>query len=140
MLIKRWPQDDHDIPELLIDFLEQDSPAVNSRNCLVSPVSEKKIPFDLPGCLRRPFLNGPETLLPTVTSQEGLVFLALLPTIPASNDDPCCLCGNIFREEDPREGWFIKSVKMYRKHSIFDCAGILKYFIIMVQYVFLETV
>ena len=126
MLIRRWPLDDPDIPELLVDFLEQDVSTGYSRNCLVSPVSVMKIPFDLSGCLRLSFLHGPEAILPEVKDDEGNVFLALFPPYPAINDDTCDLCGSRFRDEDPREeGWHIKTVKLYGKRHIFDCFGML---------------
>ncbi len=124
MLVRQWPLDDPDIPELLVDFLEQDVSTGYSRNCLVSPISRTKIPFDLSGCLRRSFLLGPETILPEVKDDEGKVFLALFPPFPAINDDPCSLCGCRFRDEDPREeGWYIKTVKLYVKRRIHECFG-----------------
>ncbi|XP_028417741.1 uncharacterized protein LOC114542267 isoform X2 [Dendronephthya gigantea] len=123
MLVKQWPMDDPDIPELLVDFLEQDVATGYSGNSLISPVSSRKIPFDLFGCQRRSFQNGPESVLPEVMDDEGKMFLALFPPFPALNDEPCQLCGNNFRDEDPRdkESWYIKSVKLYGKRKIFDC-------------------
>ena len=123
MCISQWPLDDPDIPELLVDFLEQpDVSARRGRNSLVSPVSLIRIPFDLSGYLRQSYLHGPETTVPEVKDDNGNVFLALLPPI---NDDPCEICGSRFRNEDPRdEGWCIKTVKLFGKWQIFNCFGV----------------
>lgn len=127
MLIRQWPLDDPDIPELLVDFLEQNLTTRYSRNCLVLPVSATKIPFYLSGCLRHAFLNGPEVTLPKVKDDEGNMVLALFPPFPAINDEPCELCGSPFRTEDPREeGWHAKTVKLYGKRRIFNCFGMLQ--------------
>ena len=130
-LVRQWPLDDPDIPELLVDFLEQDVSSGCSRNCLVSPVSTMQIPFDLSGCLRRSYLLGPENIFPEVKDDEGNECLALFPALPAINDDPCMLCGCRFRDEDPREeAWHIKTAKLYAKRCIFNCFGMFVFIII----------
>ena len=129
ILVKHWPLDDPDIPELLVDFMEQNVSTVCYRNSLIPPVSATKIPFYLTASLRDSFVNGPETIISKIEDDKGNMFLALIPPFPAINDDPCEACGSTFRDEDPREeGWHIKTVKMYGKRRIFDCYGMIGLF------------
>ena len=140
MLVKQWPLDDPDIPEFLVDFMEQNVSTGYYRNSLIPPVSATKIPFHLTASLRDSFVNGPETIISKIEDDKGNIFLALIPAFPAINDDPCEACGSRFRDEDPREeGLHIKTVKMYGKRRIFDCYGMIEHFLITCILFNLET-